>query len=323
MIRRLISYTAFSALLSLPTIGATAEVPVRVGVDVGVNSLPFWIGMEHGLFAKHGLKVSERTYDSGFLGLLAIGANEADISSQSDTPTLTLTGKGIDAVVVAVVARSADNYKIVGKKEIKSASDLKGRKYGMTLGSACEYVGVNYLNKNRLNRTDVNVVGADPSELAPLLAKGDLDAACLWEPWGRKTIALSPSTLHVIGTGRDIYAVNMYLTVRRKFAEEYPEAVVGLLEGLKEANAYIASHPKEAADMIKRKHRVDDAMAQDLAKDFQYELKLDPQSLTTMKSVGTWLVENKKLQSLPSWQKLIDTRFLQKVEPSAVTIKFE
>ena len=39
-----------------------------------------------------------------------------------------------------------------------------------------------------------------------------------------------------------------------------------------------------------------------------------------MKSVGTWLVENKKLQALPSWQKLIDAHFLQKVEPSAVTI---
>ena len=323
MLNRVVSCIAFSTLVALPMACVAAEVPVRVGVDVGVNSLPFWIGMERGFFAKHGLKVTERTYDSGFLGLLAIGANEGDTSSQSDNPTLTLTGKGIDAVVVAVMARSADNYKIVGKKEIKGASDLKGRKYGMTLGSACEYVGVNYLNKNRLSRTDVNVVGGDPSELAPLLVKGDLDAACFWEPWGRKTIALSPSTLHVVGTGRDIYAVNMYLTVRRKFAEEHPEAVVGLLQALKEANAYIASHPKEAADMIKRKHRVDDAMARDLAKDFQYELKLDPQALATMKSVGTWLVENKKLQELPSWQKLIDTRFLEKVQPSAVTIELK
>jgi NitT/TauT family transport system substrate-binding protein len=323
MIKRLRSCIAFAALAVALPLANAADVPIRMGVDVGVNSLPFWIANERGLFAKHGLRTVERTYDSGFLGLLAIGANEGDTSSQSDTPTLTLTGKGIDAVVVAVMARSADNYKIVGKKDIRSAKDLKGRKYGMTLGSACEYVGVNYLNKNSLSRTDVNVVGGDPSELAPLLARGDLDAACFWEPWGRKTIALSPSTLHVIGTGRDIYAVNMYLTVRRKFAEEHPDAVVGLLEALKEANAYIASHPQEAADIIKRKHRVDEAMARDLAKDFQYELKLDQQSLATMRDVGKWLVENKKLQALPDWKSLIDTRFLRKVEPAAVTLQLQ
>src|SRR5205085_9506342 len=118
------------------------NTPIRVGLDVGVNSLPFWIAMDKGFFAKRGLKVTDKVFDSGFLGLLAIGANEGDTSSQSDAPTLTLIGKGIDAVVVAVVARSADNYKIVGKKEITQAGALKGRKFGMTLGSACEYVGM-------------------------------------------------------------------------------------------------------------------------------------------------------------------------------------
>ena len=277
--------------------------------------------MEKGYFAQNGLDVTQKTYDSGFLGLLAIGANEGDVSSQSDTPTLTLTSKGIDAIIIGVMARSADNYKIVAKNDIKSPQQLKGRKFGMMLGSACEYVGLKYLTKNGLARVDVQVVGSAPSELAPLLAKGDIDAACFWEPWGRKTLALAPSELHVIGNGRDIYAANMYLTVRRKFAEDHPGAVKGLLKALEEANAYIYAHPQEAVAMIQQKHRIDTKMAQDLSKDFEYKLVLDQQAFTAMKEVGQWLLENKKLQTLPDWNKLIDTSYLNEVIPGAATIK--
>ena len=321
---RLFVCAALVAATALPTPGITADkVPLRVGIDVGVNSLPFWIGMDHGIFAKHGLELTEKVYNSGFQGLLAIGANEGDASSQSDTPTLTLTGKGIDAVIVAVMARSDDNYKIVGKNDIKSAQGLKGRSFGMTLGSACEYVGLNYLKANGLARTDVKIVGADPSELAPLIARGDIDAACFWEPWGRKTVGLAPDKLHVVGTGREIYAVNMYLTVSRKFAQQHPDAVKDLLSALKEADAYIASHPQEAADIIQKKHRVSAELAKDLSKDFEYILTLDQQAVTTMKSVGQWLLENKKLSALPDTSKLIDATYLKSVSPDAVTMKLD
>jgi ABC-type nitrate/sulfonate/bicarbonate transport system substrate-binding protein len=321
MINRLAASVTLVAVFALPCASTAADkVPIRVGIDVGVNSLPFWIGMEKGFFAENGLKVSAKTYDSGFLGLLAIGAGEGDTSSQSDTPTLTLMGKGIDAPIVAVMARSADNYKIVGKNNIINPAGLKGKKFGMTLGSACEYVGLNYLAKNGLGRHDVEVVGAAPSELAPLLAKGDIDAACFWEPWGRKTIALTPSNLHVIGTGRDIYAVNMYLTVRREFAAKHPEAVKGLLKGLQKANTYIANNQSEAAQIIEKKHRVDTKMAAELSKDFDYVLLLDDEVLTTMKQVGQWLVDNKKLNALPDRHKLIDASYLREIAPGAVSI---
>ena len=203
--KKLIASAMLVAVLALPcAVLATENVPIRMGMDVGVNSLPFWVGIEKGYFANNGLDVSARTYDFGFLGLLSIGAGEGDTSSQSDMPTLTSAAKGIDAPIIAVMARSADNYKIVGKNDIKSPAELKGRKFGMTLGSASEYVGMSYLAKNGLSRKDVDIVGAAPSELAPMLVKGDIDAACFWEPWGRKTLILAPGDLHVIGTGRDI-----------------------------------------------------------------------------------------------------------------------
>lgn len=322
MIYRLIAALALAGQLLTPAPASSAEsTPIRVGLDVGVNSLPFWIAMDKGFFEKRGLRVSDKVFDSGFLGLLAIGANEGDTSSQSDAPTLTLIGKGIDAVVVAVVARSADNYKIVGKNDIKQGQALKGRKVGMTLGSACEYVGLKYLAKQGLSRNDVNVVGADPSELAPLLARGDLDAACFWEPWGRKTVALAPTKLHVIGTGRDIYAVNMYLTVRRSYAKQHPESVKAILAGLQEANAYIGANKSEAIEIFRKKHRLDAEMANALVNEWEYSLVLDQQAISAMREVGSWLVENKKLGALPDWNRLIDASYLRNVAPQAVTYK--
>lgn len=320
MVRLIVLALTVAALVAPASSNAADKIPIRVGIDVGVNSLPFWVGSEQGFFAKNGLEISERTYDSGFLGLLAIGANDGDTSSQSDAPTLTLTGKGIDAEIVAVMARSADNYKIVGKKDITNGQQLKGKKFGFTFGSACEYVGLKYLAKFGLKRDDVQVVGADPAELAPLLAKGDIDAACFWEPWGRKTVALSPDSLHIVGTGRDIYAVNMYLTVRRAFATAHPEAVKGLLQSLKEADAYIAAHPDDAVRIIEQKHRVNSTLAQELEKDFDYKLVLDQEALTTMKQVGDWLIENKKVAKLPEWDKLIAANYLREVAPESVTI---
>ena len=319
--KKLIISSLLIAVLALPCLAvATENVPIRLGMDVGVNSLPFWVGIEKGYFAENGLDVSDRTYDSGFLGLLAIGAGEGDTSSQSDMPTLTSAAKGIDAPIIAVMARSADNYKIVGKKDIKSAADLKGRKFGMTLGSASEYVGVSYLAKNGLARKDVDVIGAAPPELAPMLVKGDIDAASFWEPWGRKTLNLAPDDLHVIGTGRDIYAANMYLTVRREFANEHPDAVKGLLRGLQKADAYIKGHQSEVEGIIEKKHRVDAETAAVLLHDFDYVLVLDNEVPSTIKQVGQWLLENKKLASPPDLNKLIDASYLRAVSPGSVTI---
>jgi sulfonate transport system substrate-binding protein len=322
MLNRLLLCAGLIAVLAHPVPTASAaSTPVRVGIDVGVNSLPFWIGMKNGYFEKNGLDLKVKTYDSGFLGLLAIGAGEGDFSSQSDTPTLTLTSKGIDAVVIGIMAHSADNYKIVGKNEITNPKGLKGRRFGMTLGSACEYVGLKYLKTQGLTRADVKIVGAAPSELAPLLVKGDIDASCFWEPWGRKVLGLASTSLHVIGTGRDIYAANMYLTVRRKFAEEHPDAVKGMLRALEAADKYIAEHPQEAVEMIQSKHRVDQKMAQTLSKDFDYKLFFDRQAFGAMKEVGQWLLENKKLTKLPEWNRIIDTHYLNSVVPEAATIK--
>lgn len=297
---------------------AQAPPAIRIGTEPSAISLAFWWADEQGIYKKYNLQVTETMFNAAFLGLLAIGSGQGDISFQSEPPTVVNIAKGIDAVVVGMVARGPEFAKLVAKKEIKKVQDLAGKRVAWQRGTGAEFAFGKYLQGRNIDVSALQHVDLPVTEAVPLLIKGDLDAIFYWEPFARKALEAGKDRVHVLATSRGVYEPNFLLTVRRTFAQEHPEALRRFLRVLIEATAAIRENPEKAAALYQRRTRVGAKEAREAIGDYEHMVVLDAQVIPTLQEVAAWLQGAGKIKESPNWQRVIDPGYLRAVAPEAV-----
>lgn len=274
----------------------------------------------------HGLKVTSKIYDTGLLGLLAIGAGEGDTSIQTEPPTAVNIAKGIDAIIIAAIARGPETCKAVSRTEIKGARDLIGKKVGVPAGTGGEYFFFQYLKKNGIGLQDLKVQDVPAPELNVMLYKGEIDAAFFWEPFARKVMMMekAPNKFRILATGKEYYNPFYLLTVRRKFAEENPEAVRNLLRALMESNAFIAQNKEKCVRVTRYVLRTsyEDAVA--ALEDYEiHPPELKQELLPALGGICQWLLEKGRIAKEPEWRKVIQPQYLRAVAPARANLRWE
>src|SRR5437588_11407448 len=93
-----------------------------------VSMAPMWIAKEAGFFKKQGLDVRLVFIASGPLGTTAILSGEVDVGIIGGfAPTRAISG-GAKGLVIIGQSKNRMTGAIVGKKEIASVHDLKGKR---------------------------------------------------------------------------------------------------------------------------------------------------------------------------------------------------
>jgi NitT/TauT family transport system substrate-binding protein len=96
-----------------------------------VSMAPMWIAKEAGFFKKHGLDVRLVFIASGPLGTTSILSGEVDVGIIGGfAPIRAITG-GAKNLVIIGQSKNRMTGAIVGKKEISSVQDLKGKRLGI------------------------------------------------------------------------------------------------------------------------------------------------------------------------------------------------
>src|SRR5882724_11215998 len=96
-----------------------------------VSMAPMWIAKEAGFFKKQGLDVRLVFIASGPLGTTAILSGEVDVGIIGGfAPTRAISG-GAKGLVIIGQSKNRMTGAIVGKKEIASVQDLKGKRLGI------------------------------------------------------------------------------------------------------------------------------------------------------------------------------------------------
>ena len=175
-------------VLGLACNTAEDDTPIRVGLLPIIDSVPFYLAEEEGLFEAAGLNVELITFNSALERNVALEAGAIDgqladliatglINNQRHTVSIVKTTYRAtnDVAMIALVA-GADSG-------ISSPSDLAGRSVGISSNSLIEYHLDLYLDGAGLARDSVEKteVAAIPVRME-LLSQGQLDAAVLPEP---------------------------------------------------------------------------------------------------------------------------------------------
>lgn len=229
-----------------------AKVKIRIA-DTSTNPT-FRVAIAKGFFESQGIDAESITFGSPAEGVNALFIKQVDIAYGADFPVLNALAKG-DYSIIASAGQTTDEaaaaWKLYAKEEIRSGTDLKGKKVSFIRGTFIPYLWDEYLKDQGLALGDVTQVGQgafDESYIA--LKQGELDAT--WVIGSALTDKFD--TLEGVHQLTDMsqtpVRLGMGLVASDEFIEANPETVKGFLLALDEAATYAQAHPEEVADLM-------------------------------------------------------------------------
>lgn len=241
------------SLIGLRTPIAKAEAKLRVGKAVAVNIgyVPLDIGIEQGIFRRHGLDIEEMNFAGGAKIAQAMTAGAVDISLSAG-PDMAFVAKGAPEIAIASIAESAAfMVYIVGKQSnARSMADLKGKKIGITTpGSLTDWLAdrLNQVNgwtseKDRVKK--VTVGGSAQSTLAALKT-GEVDASIGAPQLGYQLEEENEGRL-LFDSSAYVGPIELYtIFASTALTQNNPDLVRRFLTGWLESIAFMKAHKDE------------------------------------------------------------------------------
>ena len=140
------------------------------------SSAPYWIATEAGLYKKYGLDVELIFINGSTRGVQSMIAGEIHFAGAVGTSAMNGAMAGGDVVIVDSLVNTLPYY-IVGKSDIRSPEDLKGRAAATHIpGTSADFALRLALRKFRIDYTDIKamMVGGAAARLAAVI-NGQVD----------------------------------------------------------------------------------------------------------------------------------------------------
>ena len=202
-------------------------------------------GMLEKAFEADGVKINWRVINSGAQQSQAMASGALDFSAVMNTASLLLAaGQGTPLAVATGVAHPKEIFAIVGRPGgVTSVKDLKGKTVVGPKGTVLHQLLVAALVKEGMSINDVDFVNMDPGAAMTAVAAGKAEAGLLA---ANLIIQAEEAGAKVITTCEGYVEPNLVMTVRREFAEKYPEAYQRVVDVNREALAWIRANRDEA-----------------------------------------------------------------------------
>jgi ABC-type nitrate/sulfonate/bicarbonate transport system substrate-binding protein len=229
-----------------PTPPALAQLKIAYA-SPAIGDLPFYAAESQGFFQQHGLEVS-MVLMPGTAAIAALSNGEIDFT---DSPGNAVEGatRGLPLKVVFSAWKAAP-WTLVGKPEIGSVSDLKGKIVAANQPGSSPYVHLRAaLREVGLGIDDVTVLvtGGTQNTFTTLVA-GQADAGVLTPPYDAQAAEKGFHEVQFLGRLLKVPYIGLGSS-ERVLQTRRPETV-RLLRALLDADAWLAGHPNEAVDLV-------------------------------------------------------------------------
>ena len=253
---------ALLSFLGLFSIPASAQSLPMMEAVIGNNfgHLPMFVGVEKGLFRKHGIDLKLKVVNTGTDMVNAMQKKEVQIGDMSVTTFLKARHDGSPFTVVGFIMNDAnatnadDPLAIVARKEagIRSVEDLKGKRIGLAKGQTSDEYFKMVLSRRGMKYEDFTIESImSPPALAGALGKGTVDAIVSWEPFNTMALQGAPGS-HVVLRGGGHLSYIMVATVHDPMLRDDPKTVQSFVNGLAAASHYTRQNRDEAVEIFKK-----------------------------------------------------------------------
>ncbi len=192
------------------------SIPIRVGMVEWAGFYPLVCATQRGDFKKEGLDVSIQVYKDNSASNAAVAKGDVDIVGLTLGDLLQMNASRKIVRVFYVADQSGESDAIVGRAEIKTPQDLRGKIISIEHVNSFSHMFVlQFLKKIGLSDSDVTFKDVAASDVAKELAAGTIDAGHTWDPTKAEAIKagfrMIGSAADVPGAVMDLYGYNARL----------------------------------------------------------------------------------------------------------------
>lgn len=224
------------------------RVKVRFGeINVSERSIPLYLGIKKGFFAKQGIDLEIRRFNGGPEQMTAAAAGEIDLGSVG-TPVILAAAKGVPVKVIGSPVAPGNPFVLVAKPQYASVTALKGKRIGAgNVGGGSRQAFNAIIKSQGLTLGDFQTldVGGSSNAFAALQA-GQLEATVATDLPAAK--AELGGFGKVLARAVDFFGryQHSFFFATDSFINTKPDKVKGFLAAYGESIKYAKAHPDEA-----------------------------------------------------------------------------
>lgn len=258
---------ALALLIATAVVGAQTPTTLRVIVFPGAVNIPLFVGMEEGIFAKHGIQVSlQNTPDSDTVRN-GLAAGQYDIAhATADNAIAMIETAGQDARIV--MGGDYGLVQIMARKDIRTFADLRGKVLAVDApNTAYALVAKKILKLNGLlegRDYTVRPAGGTLQRAQAMVANPELAVGMLNAPF---SITVRDQGLKSLGEARSFIGPYQATSafVMRPWAEAHADAleryIAAYIESVRIAMS--PAHKQATLDMLVARFKLDAAVAKE------------------------------------------------------------
>mgnify|MGYP002399733421 CR=1 FL=1 len=299
---------------SVAPAGAAEKLRVAKVVPFAWTFTPLDIGMQMGIFAKHGLDIEESASagDAKLQQLLASDSVDIGIGSG---PGMAFAAKGAPAKAVAAMYGLPRNMAVMVGYDtgIKTVDDLKGKKLGVTtVGSLTAWIGHRINEKKGWGDSGIDVVpigGMPPARAA--IKTHQIDGYIGALEVGYKLEEAKEWRVITTATPYVDHFITHVIFARDELIDKHPETVRAFLEGWFDTIAFMKANKAKAVEISAKVIDLSPAVAARVYDEqmgsFSEDGTFDPQAVATLKKS---FIEMGLLKTIPDDNSLFTTQFV-------------
>jgi len=306
--------------------GRAEESPTKLsfaGSVTWLGMVPIMVAIEKGFYKDAGLDIDYRVVLNSSDRIRAVTAGDIAFSNVGSVAAITDMSRGNESFFIfANVDDSPGSEGCWARPEFATTHSLKGRTVASNASAEITMHGV--LAASNMTIKDVKYVNLSPNELAPALARGDIDAACVWEPLLKGLKAAVPSG-HLVGMDMDTPMFKKYGTmsapdimiISRALVEKSPSAAKALAAATLKGADFARENPDETAQLVAHYFHKTPEEIRPGVKGFKYfGLSAWPEHIgiyqSQLQELADWLQANQKIDVSPKVDRWVNTSFIPK-----------
>jgi ABC-type nitrate/sulfonate/bicarbonate transport system substrate-binding protein len=304
---------------ALVVTGPAADKKVTFGIGISAPYAPFVVAVEKGFLQKRGVPAEYKTFESGLPGFEAAVAGSVDAGMVSEFIFVPARAKGAQVALVSLFSVTGKDLGLVVSKNVTGPKDLEGKNVGTAIRTSAEYFMNKYFEKHGVDLAKVKVKNVAPTETAPALFRGDIDAFFLWGNWVPKGPEVVPGARVLAYSGDDgVYIQKQGLLFNANFVKAHRDLAGKTLLGLLDTIRFIKDNPDEAAQIAGKAFRISPEEMKKQMAPLNYVVELRKAVIEEYKASTRWIV-SKGGAAIPDvdrfWSELVDASLLKAVAP--------
>ncbi len=305
---------------------ARAQAPVPLDVAASVTwwgQVPIMLAIDKGYFREAGIATELKNISSSGDRIAALTAGSVAFANLGRIAAIVEMARGNQGFYFfANVDDSPGNEGCWARPGFDGFKALRGKKVAANTSAQITMNGL--LENAGMTERDVQFVNLPGPEMAAALAKGDVDAACVWEPLltgvkagtpGGKLLGLDSDT--PMGKRFGTMASPDVMIISRKLVQEKPELAQKLVQAVFKGVEYANANPDDTAQTVAHYFNKPPAEVLAAMRTFKYFGAANWQEHMTlhagqMQVLAQWLYDNGKIPSMPDTAKWMNTSFVPK-----------